>query len=117
MSRRAAETGAGHAALVERAADVCKMDLVTETVGEFPELQGLMGRYYAEAQRFATLVTTYSRQLEKPIYVVTGGGPGIMEAANRGAYEAPAPCGTAVNRMNSVLLATTLVSVQSPDVL
>jgi glycyl-tRNA synthetase beta chain len=34
----------------ERAAWLCKADLVTEMVGEFPELQGLMGRYYAEAQ-------------------------------------------------------------------
>lgn len=35
---------------VERAAMLCKADLLTEVVGEFPELQGLMGRYYAEAQ-------------------------------------------------------------------
>ncbi|MGC1696547.1 MAG: glycine--tRNA ligase subunit beta, partial [Pseudolabrys sp.] len=34
----------------ERAAQLCKIDLLTEVVGEFPELQGLMGRYYAEAQ-------------------------------------------------------------------
>ncbi len=33
-----------------RAAILCKTDLLTEVVGEFPELQGLMGRYYAEAQ-------------------------------------------------------------------
>lgn len=30
-----------------RAAALCKCDLVTEMVGEFPELQGIMGRYYA----------------------------------------------------------------------
>jgi glycyl-tRNA synthetase beta chain len=36
--------------LAERAARLAKADLVTEMVGEFPELQGLMGRYYAEAQ-------------------------------------------------------------------
>jgi len=35
---------------VERAAKLCKADLLTDVVGEFPELQGLMGRYYAEAQ-------------------------------------------------------------------
>ncbi len=35
---------------VERAAKLCKADLLTEMVGEFPELQGLMGKYYAEAQ-------------------------------------------------------------------
>ncbi|MEZ5898305.1 MAG: glycine--tRNA ligase subunit beta [Hyphomicrobiaceae bacterium] len=32
-----------------RAAQLCKADLVSGMVGEFPELQGLMGRYYAEA--------------------------------------------------------------------
>ena len=46
-----------------------------------------MSRYYDEAQRFAAIVTTRSRQLDTPIYVVTGGGPGIMEAGNRGAFE------------------------------
>jgi glycyl-tRNA synthetase beta chain len=37
-------------AKAERAALLCKTDLLTDVVGEFPELQGLMGRYYAEAQ-------------------------------------------------------------------
>jgi len=37
-------------AKAERAAQLCKADLLTDVVGEFPELQGLMGRYYAEAQ-------------------------------------------------------------------
>jgi glycyl-tRNA synthetase beta chain len=37
-------------ALAERAARLAKADLVTEMVGEFPELQGLMGRYYAAHQ-------------------------------------------------------------------
>ena len=34
---------------VERAATLCKCDLLTGMVGEFPELQGTMGRYYAES--------------------------------------------------------------------
>ena len=34
----------------KRAARLCKADLLTEMVGEFPELQGIMGKYYAEAQ-------------------------------------------------------------------
>jgi glycyl-tRNA synthetase beta chain len=37
-------------AKTERAARLAKVDLVTEMVGEFPELQGLMGKYYAEAE-------------------------------------------------------------------
>ena len=46
-----------------------------------------MSRYYEEARRFAAIVTRRSASLDKPIYVVTGGGPGIMEAGNRGAFE------------------------------
>lgn len=37
----------GNAALAVRAAELSKCDLMTEMVGEFPELQGIMGRYYA----------------------------------------------------------------------
>lgn len=37
----------GDAALAQRAAKLSKCDLLTAMVGEFPELQGLMGRYYA----------------------------------------------------------------------
>jgi uncharacterized protein (TIGR00730 family) len=51
------------------------------------QMNVLMSRYYDEARRFASLVTERSRDLDAPIYVVTGGGPGIMEAGNRGAFE------------------------------
>ncbi len=37
-------------AAVERAAELAKADLMTAMVGEFPELQGIIGRYYAAAQ-------------------------------------------------------------------
>jgi uncharacterized protein (TIGR00730 family) len=47
-----------------------------------------MSRYYEEARDFASLVTHASKRLEEKIVVVTGGGPGIMEAGNRGASEA-----------------------------
>src|SRR5258706_1563795 len=40
----------GAGAYVTRAAELAKADLMTAMVGEFPELQGTMGRYYAEAQ-------------------------------------------------------------------
>ena len=39
---------AGDTQLALRAAELCKCDLVTEMVGEFPSLQGVMGRYYAD---------------------------------------------------------------------
>ena len=39
--------GAALAAQVDQAAELAKTDLVTDMVGEFPELQGIMGRYYA----------------------------------------------------------------------
>jgi uncharacterized protein (TIGR00730 family) len=47
-----------------------------------------MSRYYEEARRFATIVTDKSSGLARPLHVVTGGGPGILEAGNRGAHEA-----------------------------
>ncbi|WP_377161007.1 LOG family protein [Roseateles sp. UC29_93] len=48
----------------------------------------VMSGYYEEARKFARLVTETTKDFAHPLYVVTGGGPGIMEAGNRGAHEA-----------------------------
>jgi glycyl-tRNA synthetase beta chain len=51
--------------LAERAAELCKADLLTGMVGEFPELQGIMGRYYAlhdgEPPQVAEAIETHYR--------------------------------------------------------
>jgi glycyl-tRNA synthetase beta chain len=41
-------TGKGEPAVLRRAAELCKADLTTGMVGEFPDLQGVMGRVYAQ---------------------------------------------------------------------
>jgi uncharacterized protein (TIGR00730 family) len=48
-------------------------------------------RYYEDAREIAHRLSTWSASLESPLHrfvVTSGGGPGIMEAANRGAHEA-----------------------------
>ncbi len=55
------------ATLAERAARLCKADLVTGMVGEFPELQGLMGGYYAAAQGEDPAVAAAIRDHYKPV--------------------------------------------------
>ena len=49
-------------AIAERAAELCKCDLLTSIVGEFPELQGVMGAYYALADGEAPEVATAVRE-------------------------------------------------------
>ncbi|WP_295529346.1 glycine--tRNA ligase subunit beta, partial [Novosphingobium sp. Chol11] len=51
----------------ELAARLCKVDLVTEMVGEFPELQGLMGGYYARAEGLPEAVADAIRDHYKPV--------------------------------------------------
>ena len=51
----------------ERAARLCKADLVTGMVGEFPELQGIMGGYYARAQGESDAVADAVRDHYKPV--------------------------------------------------
>ena len=53
--------------------------------------EGAMGRYYSEARELARLLTEWSDSLpatSRRFVVCTGGGPGLMEAANRGAHDA-----------------------------
>jgi len=54
-------------ALARQAAELAKADLVTEMVGEFPELQGLMGGYYARAEGLPTAVADAIRDHYKPV--------------------------------------------------
>jgi glycyl-tRNA synthetase beta chain len=62
-------------ALVREAARLCKADLTTGMVGEFPELQGIMGRYYARAQGVHDVVAEAIYEHYKP----AGAGDSLPE--------------------------------------
>lgn len=64
----------------ERAADLCKADLVTDMVREFPELQGIMARLYARADGEAPVVAEALEQHYWPI-TLSGALPGSDVAA------------------------------------
>jgi len=58
----------GAGADVVRAAELAKADLMTAMVGEFPELQGTMGRYYAEAQGYPKELALALEEHYRPRY-------------------------------------------------
>lgn len=62
-----AQTVGADAIAVTRAAQLCKNDLVTKMVFEFPELQGLMGGYYARASGESAAVATAIREHYLPV--------------------------------------------------
>ncbi|MGD8961450.1 MAG: glycine--tRNA ligase subunit beta [Desulfobacterales bacterium] len=62
----------GLKAQVVRAAKLCKADLVSQVVGEFPKLQGVMGRVYATIARELTTVSAAIEEHYRPTY---SGGP------------------------------------------
>jgi glycyl-tRNA synthetase beta chain len=66
-STSSARTDVDLADQAELAARLCKADLVTEMVGEFPELQGLMGGYYARAEGLPDAVADAIRDHYKPV--------------------------------------------------
>lgn len=64
-------------------------DVSAQQALQLAKRQVRTSRYYVEAQRFAELVTRHSQQSPKSaLMIISGGGPGVMEAANRGAYQA-----------------------------
>ena len=52
---------------VELSASICKVDLISDLVGEFPELQGIMGGYFAEAQGFDKDISLAVREHYLPV--------------------------------------------------
>jgi glycyl-tRNA synthetase beta chain len=66
LAKKIAEKIGADPVLADRAALLCKADLVTEMVGEFPELQGVMGRYYARHDGVAHEVADAIEQHYRP---------------------------------------------------
>ena len=60
-----------------------------ENSGDVPEGMAKLSKYYEEARKFAKIMTEKSmRSYGRENVIVTGGGPGVMEAGNRGVAEA-----------------------------
>ena len=75
LAREIAARVDGNGEFAARAAQLAKCDLVTNLVGEFPELQGIMGRYYAAADgEPAEVVAAIAEH-----YLPRGAGDGLPE--------------------------------------
>jgi len=79
---------------LEQAEQACVADPDNETTQKALNVairQHRQAGYYEQAREFATLVSKrFQQEKRRDFVVITGGGPGIMEAANLGAYEAEA---------------------------
>jgi glycyl-tRNA synthetase beta chain len=85
LAEQVAEVAGTDTALARRAADLAKCDLMTAMVGEFPELQGLMGRYYAlhdgeHAEVAAALEEQYRPRFAGDLLPETGAGTAVAIA-------------------------------------